>query len=68
VSKRMEIEEDHPITDILCQIFHCQCESRVGKILEIIFYLVIYAAVFYWVFLPIWDFMGAVVRVLGGRG
>lgn len=68
MSKITEIEKDHPITDILCRVFHCQCGSRGGKVLEIIFYLVIQATVFYWIIIPVLSFIDKVFNVLAGRG
>ena len=68
MSKRTEIEEDHSITDILCRVFHCQCESRGGKVLEIVFYLVIQVTVFYWIVIPVLSFIDKVFNVLAGSG
>ena len=68
MARNIKLEEHHSIIDFLCQFFQCQCESREGKIVEIIFHLVIQAMAFYWIVLPVWGFIDKFFDVLSGRG
>lgn len=66
--KKTDLEEEYPIINMLCRLIHCQSKSIEGKIFDIVVFLIIFSSLFYWILIPIWNFLGVVTRVLGGRG